>query len=259
MKRFWSALSVFTMVAAMASLAQAETVSIAVANSGSGTAAIGGTYQVLWVDQQSTGTGVIDPFVRLQAIGDEEGYNTSAGTPLDTLGGVFTHSLLLSAIPTVNIGGTLYREFLLDINQTSPNSLLSLNQVQIFLSAAQAPDTLTSTGTNPPILTFAGANEIFRLSGVGAVDEIIMDYNRNPGSGAGDMLFYVNNALFTGAGTQFVTFYSQFGTPPGANATNDGFEEWSIRTGTTTVPEPTSILLIGAGILGLGFAKKRLS
>jgi hypothetical protein len=248
-----------TLTVFLATLGHAETINLATGNSGTASGTIGGTYQAVWADSQSTGTGVIDSFLRLQATGDEEGYNTSLGTPMDTLGGQFTTSLLLSEVPTVNLGGTLYREFLLDINQTSPNSLLSLNQVQVFLSAAQAPTTLTSTGTNPPILTFAGATEVFRMSGVGAVDEIILDYNRNPGSGGGDMFFYIANSVFTGAGSQFVTLYSQFGTPPGANGSNAGFEEWAVRVGPpTTVPEPASLLLLGAGLLGMGIARKRI-
>jgi hypothetical protein len=239
-------------------LAHAETINLATGNSGSATAAIGGTYQGIWVDTQSTGTGVIDSFLRVQANGSEQGYNTSAGTPLDTVGGNFTHSLQLSAVPVVNFNGTSYREFLLDVNQSGSGttSLISLNQVQVFLSAAQAPDGLTSSGS-PLVLTFPGANEVFRLSGVGSVDEIILDASRNSGSGSGDMLLYIPNSLFTGANTQFVTLYSQFGTP-GANPSNAGFEEWAVRLGTTSVPEPTSLLLLGAGLLGFGVMRRRL-
>src|SRR5262249_9795452 len=86
---------------------------------------------------QATGSGVIDPFVRLNAGGGsaiERGYNTSA-RPLqfdENSSATFTHDLSLSAIPVVTINGVAYREFLLDINQTGSNPLLTLQELQIF-------------------------------------------------------------------------------------------------------------------------------
>ena len=87
----------------------------AAGNGGSATASIGGTFRVQQIDPQSTGTGVIDSFVRIQSTGNESGYNTDIstfGTPLDTMGGGFTTPLLLADVPIVMIGGVAYREFL---------------------------------------------------------------------------------------------------------------------------------------------------
>src|SRR5262249_9048332 len=48
---------------------------------------------------QPTGTGVIDPFLRLQANGNEAGYNTSAsGAVFNDKTGTWTHDLLLSSL-----------------------------------------------------------------------------------------------------------------------------------------------------------------
>ena len=48
----------------------------------------------------SSGTGTFDPFVRLQATGSEQGFNTSGSTQFpDTKVGNWTHAIKVSAIP----------------------------------------------------------------------------------------------------------------------------------------------------------------
>src|SRR5262249_22015928 len=86
-----------------------------------GTGTVGGTFQVQQISPQSTGTGVIDSFLRIQKNDTEQGYNTSLGTPLDDKApsGGFTRALNLNEIPTVTLGGITYLQFLLDINQNT--------------------------------------------------------------------------------------------------------------------------------------------
>jgi hypothetical protein len=259
-------------------------------NNGLGTAAFaGGNFIVQQISPQSTGTGVIDSFLRVQANGNndsEQGYNTSNGTPYDDKGGNFTRALSLSEIPIVNLsctaagctqvmsGGTAYRQFLLDINQTSANNLLDLNQIEIFQNngdpACNNPKNTCGTsvtGTYPGLSGLPG-NLIFQMSGADTSPQttIHMDYSLNPGSGAGDMFLYVPDSDFA-SGITNVILYSQFGTPPGTAGTNDGFEEWAVLKpagspciGCDAVPEPGSIYLLGSLVVGIGLiVRKRVS
>src|SRR5205823_2080666 len=72
----------------------------------------------------------------IQATGVEQGYNTSV-RPLqfdENKSPVFTRSLQLSESPDVTIDGVSYHEFLLDINQSSSNPLLSLDELRVYTS-----------------------------------------------------------------------------------------------------------------------------
>src|SRR4051812_34276852 len=62
---------------------------------------------------QTSGTGAIESFLRLQASGTEQGYNTS-GRPVafdELTDPNFTRNLTLGQVPTLNVGGTNYYEF----------------------------------------------------------------------------------------------------------------------------------------------------
>src|SRR5204863_8059771 len=100
----------------------------------------GGVYNV--VGPHPTSTGVIDSFLRVQQKGAEEGFNTGARpmtcdgrTCDDKTDPNFTRNLLSSSVPIVNIGGTDYRAFYLDINEPSSSgpNYLTLDQVEIYV------------------------------------------------------------------------------------------------------------------------------
>src|SRR5438094_5704565 len=130
----------------------AETINLLTVNSsGSATGVIGGQYLAIWSPAQPTGTGYIKPFLRIQSKVAEQGYNTDSVTPaapLDDKAGIWTHSIRLGDIPKVNINGVLYREFFLDVNESTNGGarFISLNQVQIFLSSSDPGSGVTSAG-----------------------------------------------------------------------------------------------------------------
>ena len=135
-------------------------------------------------DGQPTGTGVFDPFVRIQhdpppPYGIEAGYNTDGTIEFETKddgGHNWTHSLPLSLLVPVMIGGTEYYQFALDIDETNAKGgntgpLLSLDELEIYLQAGPAEF---------PYSSFV--NKIYDLDGAGD-SWIILDYSLNHGSG----------------------------------------------------------------------------
>lgn len=201
-----------------------------------------GAYFV-WVDEGSTGTGVIDSFVRMGTNQDiEQGYNTDGVVEFDTKDDPHTHSLLLSSVPIVQIGGIDYREFLLDIGEPGSASLLSLDTIEIYL--ADEPDL-----TGYPAL---GA-KVFNLDvGPDGDAYVLLDSNLNSGNGFGDMFAYIPDSLFAGGDDDdYVYLYSKFGESEGSLYPNSGsFEEWAVRIGDITpppVPAPAAFLLALVG------------
>lgn len=187
-------------------------------------------------DQHPTGTGYINPFLRIQNNGTEVGYNTDAKfPPPNDKAGNFTHSLLLSDL--VDVGG--YYKFLLDINQTSHESLLDLTDLQLFVGG--------NGNSSQPNFSELGEN----IWGFAAGDVVHMDYDLNPGSGWGDIYMFVPTDLFKDKSGYF-TLYSKFET------SNDGFEEWAtITSSAPPVPEPGTVTLLAAGLFCIAIYGKR--
>lgn len=198
---------------------------------------------------QSAGTGVFQPFVRIQMNGTEEGYNTSGRPlPFDEKGSGWTRDLQLSELLVVTLGQTQYYAFSLDINESNAdvNQLLSLDEVKIFTSsvAGQTSTDLNSLGTI--------RYRLDSLSGTPNSDHrVVMNAANTHGSGQSDMTMLVPISGFAGASPDdYVVLYSQFGLN---NRSTAGFEEWS-----AAVPEPgtAGLALLGAAAF-LGRRRRR--
>lgn len=194
------------------------------------------------------GSGNIDAFVRVQATGVEQGYNTDY-RPVqfnEDNSATFNHSLLLSDVPILADDGTDYREFLLDIDQSS--QFISLDKVEIYLEAT------ADIGLYPNNFTTL----VYDLD-ADQDNWVKLDYSINAGSGAGDMLLYVPDSLFMDEFgvylNDYVYLYSMFGVNISAN---NGFEEWARGIGGPVIPEPATLLVLGLGSLAVLGRKRRL-
>jgi len=210
-----------------------------------------------------SGTGIFTRdtqgvFETIQETGVEQGYNTSASNIMDTKRvPQFNYELQFSDLHVVDIGGSLYVPFLLDINEPgNANNLLVLDDVRIFTSIVSG----ASYPTLASMLSTPNLNQVYSLDNtVGeTLSYVLLDYNRvGSGSGGADMGMFIPLDVFNGTrGSDYVYLYSKFGgdlVSTGIDGSaSGGFEEWTLGAGAAPIPEPGSAVLIGGvGLLVL--------
>lgn len=180
----------------------------------------------------ATGTGVFEPFVRIQRNGSEAGYNTDGAVEFETKQGSWTHSIQLSDIPLCPDGDSY--DFKLDINEASSESKLSLDVLKIYLADVGNLDDYA--------IDLAPLTPAYDLGD----NTVLLDYSIGSGSGSGDMTVCIPKDALGTDGSKYVYLYSQFGIYAGTDegwTSSDGFEEW----GVLTTPEPSTMLILGLG------------
>jgi hypothetical protein len=172
--------------------------------------------------QQTTAvpTADFDTFLALQNAGSEEGYNTDARPfQLNQTGDLtVTRSLLLADVPIVNIGGTDYRQFMVDVSETTKNPQVTLEELRIYQAEAN-----NLTGYNSKTRSLSGFGAIWDLDGAGNVS-VKLNSQLNTAAGTkGDAFVYIPN-MFFGSAT-YVYLYSKFG---GKFKSDNGPESWGV-------------------------------
>jgi hypothetical protein len=224
---------------------------------------------------QPAGTGVFNPFLRLDVKGngtEEQGYNTSATKSveqgnttttrkiLDNMSPVnWTHDVLISSLQLT--ADNLSYQFKLDINEPGADklSLLSLDGLMLFSTSvtSQSGEALDNKGNIVNGATGIQGTKLWDMdaaanSGNGTVDRsVLLDakLGGSPGSGVADMMMLVDRTIIdnrANQGEKYLVLWSRFGLNQGAHANtalstaDAGFEEWSYSSKSGTVVNCTN-------------------
>jgi hypothetical protein len=231
-------------ILAIASAAQAVVVDLINNDSGSITNQYG-TSIFQFTRPQPTGTGIIQPFLRVQNSPTEQGYNTSGGTPFDTKAGPWTHDIQFSDLQQTltSVNGTQYYQIMVDLNEPNGSrSTISLESLQFYTSATGGATTLdlSQLGTLRYDLDAGGDNTV------------LFDAARNQGSGSGDAFFYIPASAFVGTNlNDFIYMYVMFGNADHTSA--GGFEEFALVV--NPIPEMSALFPIVGLVVAVGLTQ----
>jgi uncharacterized repeat protein (TIGR01451 family) len=204
---------------------------------------------------ESSGTGLFDPFVRLQGSPTEKGYNTDGTVEFQTKTGKWTHAILASAIPVVDCdgvaGGATCWELFVDINEGNNAKHISLTDVEIYFATGPA-------GNPPPASLLTGYPFTSPPAGITVTKEYDFDgeikiNDVNQGSGRGDLQYLVPTTDHPFTASTYFVLYSEWGSPdaaPGGDTYNSegGFEEWKVRKApNVTIVKTADAVSVNAG------------
>jgi hypothetical protein len=247
-KKLFAALGVGALLSLAAGSASAITVDLR--PDGASGVINGALYQTM--DGKVSGTGTFGTFLRVEGSGGaEQGYNTDwRPVEFDEKTDQHTQSLLLVSVPLVNIDGTLYRQFLLDANESGSQAQkdISMDKLEIYQAA---------TGSTHGYAADLGTLIYDMDAGVNST--VLIDSTRGQGSGTYDAIVNIPNSLFN-QNTPYVVLFCRFGDTIAAAS---GFEEWSVAPGNGNTPIPVPVpaaawmgLITLAGLAGVKSARK---
>ncbi len=228
----------------------------------------------------STGTGVFEPFVRIEGTGSRKdpiqngnlqlGFNSDAKSPdinFDTKNGSdWTRSIMLGEVGTVQRDGITFLEFSLDANEEgradSKKNQIDIIDVQIYVSSNPSFADPESSGLGVYGTGYTGTpfdstdNSLLGVAPVWTLDSAangdvtvilqasICDSNGQCGSGKGDLSMLIPLDLVPGDPGDFLVFYTEYAR---AADPSGGFEEWRTQL-TPVIPEPRSLLVFLTGL-----------
>lgn len=211
----------------------------------------------------SSGTGVINPFLTIQSRYFEEGMNTDGSLLYDQKRGgnpgytdAFTHSLLYSDLYLSPFPGMYPDYFAFSLDADEPNSTpwIALTGFEVWLVPSSGGGFIdTYSGIE------AAGTQVFDLG----TDQILLDYSVWKGSGNElDMALFV--PYFTaGSDFDYVYVWIEMGgilmsmASATQGLTGDGPEEWIMFGTPTSVPEPSTFILLCTGLIGVGLLRKK--
>lgn len=269
MKTSFAAKGLAVVAAALAGTASASAAVYILDAAGENALVNGGKFTLLPTGRQPSGSGVFDPFVRLNDNGGDnngvqEGYNTGSGLALSYPDATdpFTRNLQLSELRKDTPTGTPANAFVFDLDMNEPNGgvqpYLALTELKIWVN-------------DLPDLNFANLADfgtpIWDMDAL--ENNAIIFFDIGAGSGESDVEFLLPASVLQNvAGVElddYLYFYSKFAfvqNPEGGDP-QGGYEEWAIDTARLDVIEPQDIpeaehyaLLAGLGLIGFGVVRR---